>query len=67
LVLAAVAKIHERIANRRRNFAHQESRKLVNQYQIIVFEALAPMEMGKRNNSGVRKASRTWHGASSSV
>jgi putative transposase len=51
-----LAKIHERIANRRSNFAHQESRKLVNQYQVIVFEALAPVEMGKRNNSGFRKS-----------
>jgi putative transposase len=35
-----VAHIHERIANKRRNFAHQESRKLVNRYAIIVFENL---------------------------
>jgi len=35
-----VAQIHERIANKRRNFAHQESRKLVNRFTIIVFEKL---------------------------
>jgi putative transposase len=35
-----VARVHERIANRRRNFVHQESRKLVNQFAIIVFEDL---------------------------
>jgi putative transposase len=36
----AVAHVHERIANQRRNFAHQESRKLVNRFSIIVFENL---------------------------
>jgi putative transposase len=49
-----LAKIHERIANRRANFAHQESRKLIDRYQVIVFEDLAPMEMGRRR--GMRKS-----------
>jgi putative transposase len=49
-----LAKIHERIANRRRDFAHQESRKLVDRYQVIVFEDLAPIEMGK--SRGMRKS-----------
>jgi putative transposase len=35
-----VARIHERIANKRRDFAHQESRKLVNRFAFIVFENL---------------------------
>jgi putative transposase len=35
-----VAHIHERIADKRRDFAHQESRKLVNKFAIIVFENL---------------------------
>jgi len=35
-----VARIHERIANRRRNFAHQLSRSLVITYGLIVFENL---------------------------
>lgn len=35
-----VGRIHERIANKRRDFAHQESRKLVNRFSIIVFEKL---------------------------
>jgi putative transposase len=50
----ALAHIHERIANRRANFAHQESRKLVDAYQVLVFEDLAPMEMGK--SRGMRKS-----------
>ncbi len=36
-----VARIHERIANRRRNFAHQESRKVVNTYDTIAVEDLS--------------------------
>jgi putative transposase len=36
----AVQHIHQRIANRRRNFAHQESRKLVNAFGLMVFEDL---------------------------
>ena len=49
-----LARIHERIANRRADFAHQESRKLVDAYQVIVFEDLAPMEMGR--SRGMRKS-----------
>lgn len=49
-----LAKIHERIANRRSDFAHKHSRELVNQYQVIVFEALAPQQMGK--SRGMRKS-----------
>lgn len=49
-----LAKIHERIANRRTDFAHKESRKLVDRYQVIVFEDLAPMEMGR--SRGMRKS-----------
>lgn len=53
---ALLAKIHERIANRRRDFAHKRSRELVNRYQVIVFEDLAPQEMGK--SCGMRKSIR---------
>jgi len=51
-----LAKIHERIANRRSDFAHKRSRELVDRYQVIVFEELAPMEMGKKRGSGMRKS-----------
>lgn len=40
-----VSRIHERIANKRTNFAHQESRKLVNSYGVLVFEKLAVVDM----------------------
>jgi putative transposase len=36
----AVAHIHERVANKRRDFAHKESRKLADRFGIIVFENL---------------------------
>ncbi|MCI0660557.1 MAG: transposase, partial [Acidobacteria bacterium] len=36
----AVRKIHLRIANRRRDFAHKEARKIVNRFGFIAIEAL---------------------------
>lgn len=36
----AVARVHERIAFRRENFTHQESRKIVNRYGVIAVEDL---------------------------
>lgn len=41
----AVAKAHERISNKRSNFAHQEARKIVNQYGIICIEDLSVNQM----------------------
>ncbi|GAJ02056.1 unnamed protein product, partial [marine sediment metagenome] len=35
-----VSRIHERIANRRHDFAHQEARRLVNEFGIIAVEKL---------------------------
>ncbi len=40
-----VARVHERIANRRRDFAHQESRKIVNHQSIIAVEDLSVNRM----------------------
>ena len=45
----AVAKVHERIKNKRSNFAHQESRKLVNRYGIIAVEDLCVNRMNKNH------------------
>ena len=42
----ALVHIHERIANRRSDFAHKRSRELVDRYQVIVFEDLDPQQMG---------------------
>lgn len=47
-VIKAVAKVHRKIANQRRDFLHKESRKLVNCFQLIVFENLQTSNMSKR-------------------
>jgi len=43
-----VGKAHRHIRNQRKDFHHKEARKLVTQYQTIVFEKLAPSNMSKR-------------------
>jgi len=40
-----VARVHERIANRRKDFAHQESRKIVNRHDTIAVENLSVNRM----------------------
>jgi putative transposase len=42
-----VANVHERIKNKRKNFAHQHSRKLVNRYGFIAVEDLSVNQMNK--------------------
>lgn len=42
-----VAKLHRKIANQRRDFQHKASRKLVNRYQVIVFEDLQVKNLTK--------------------
>jgi putative transposase len=43
----AVANAHRKIRNQRKDFLHKESRKLVNRYQVIVFEDLKPANLSK--------------------
>lgn len=43
-----IAKTHRKVANQRRDFLHKHSRKLVNTYGTIVFEALHLAIMSKR-------------------
>ncbi len=62
-VIHALGHAYERAANRRRNFAHPESRQLVNAYQFIAFEKLAIQErqarpMGTRLWAGNQTVSR---------
>jgi putative transposase len=52
----AINHVHKRIANRRRDFAHKESRKLVNEYQMIAFEDLDITDMQDGNNRGMNKS-----------
>jgi putative transposase len=54
-VIHALCHAYERAANRRKNFAHQESRKLVNTYQFIAFEKLDIQEMQVTGNKVIRR------------
>ncbi len=42
---SVAAKIHERIASKRKNFVHQESRRIVNRYQLIAVEDIETNRM----------------------
>ena len=48
--LKVVQRIHERIANRRYDFAHQISNQLVSKYGLIAFEDLSIKNMLKNHN-----------------
>lgn len=43
-----LGKAHRKIANQRRDFHHKQSRKLVNRYQVIVFEDVQIANLVKR-------------------
>lgn len=51
-----VQHIHKRIKNRRKDFAHKLSRKLVNRYQIIAFEDLDIQDMQDGNWRSLNKS-----------
>jgi len=51
-----VAHIHEKIANKRRDFAHKASRNIVNNYQVIAFEKLNIKQMRENGFKGIRKS-----------
>ncbi len=54
-VKKVVARIHERIANRRNNFCHQETRKLVNRFGIICIEDLSINKMRENNFRSINR------------
>jgi putative transposase len=55
-----VRHIHHRIKNRRADFAHQESRKLVNAYQVIVVEELSVANMVKHHSLAKSISDAAW-------
>lgn len=55
-----VAKVHERIKNKRTNFAHQQSRKLVNRYGFVAVEDLSVNRMNKNRCLAKSIADAAW-------
>lgn len=53
--IKALNHVHTRIKNRRDNFAHQESRKLVNRFGLIVFEDLNIQDMQQSDNKVINR------------
>lgn len=56
-----VARAHERIANRRRDFAHQVSRKLVNRFGVVIFENLNIRNMLRSGHLSKSIADAAWN------
>lgn len=56
-----VQHIHQRIANRRRDFAHQTSRYLVDTFQVIAFEDLSPSDMVKLRSLAKSISDAAWN------
>jgi len=56
----AVAKIHERIRNRRKDFCHQQTRKIINEYQYIYLEDLNIKKMIERSSLAKNITDAIW-------
>ena len=55
-VICALHHAYQRATNRRRNFAHQASRKLINAYQFIALEKLDIQRMQSNGNKRINRS-----------
>jgi putative transposase len=58
--LVKVAKVHQKISNKRQDFQHKESRKLVNNYDLICIEDLNLKGMSQSRNMGKSTHDIAW-------
>jgi len=56
-----VAKVHERIANQRKDFCHKESKKIIDQYQYICIEDLNIKKMMRSSTFAKSIADASWN------
>lgn len=55
-----IAKIHEKIANQRKDFLHKTSRKITNSYDVVCVESLNMKDMSKKLNFGKSVHDNGW-------
>ncbi|MDH7478465.1 MAG: transposase, partial [Syntrophomonadaceae bacterium] len=55
-----LARLHKRIANQRRDFLHQESRKLVQNYDVLVFEDIRVKNLLPNHHLAKSIADASW-------
>jgi putative transposase len=56
-----IAHIHQRIANRRKDFAHKLSRELVNTYGVLIFENLSTKNMLQNHRLSKSISDAAWN------